>query len=90
MYDLLQLLGGIILGVGYIPQITKMIRTKSAEDFSLKTYFLLLLGIGCMEVYAIRLTFTGSGEMFLVTNTLSLLITGIMCAYRLVSALFQG
>lgn len=76
---MLQLIGGIILAIGYIPQIVKIVRTKSAADFELRTYLLLLLGIGCMEVYAINLVLAGSGGMFLITNTLSLLIAAVMC-----------
>lgn len=37
MFDFLQLLGGIILSVGYIPQIIKIIKTKSAIDFNINT-----------------------------------------------------
>lgn len=79
MYDLLQLAGGTVLAIGYVPQILKIVKTKSAKDFALKTYLLLFFGIACMEAYAVNLVLMGSGGMFLVTNTLSLLIAGIMC-----------
>lgn len=74
MFDALQLAGGIILSVGYIPQIIKLIKTKSSRDFNLKTFLMVLLGITFMEVYAVNLTMNGSGVMFLVTNTMSLII----------------
>lgn len=74
MFDALQLAGGIILSVGYIPQIIKLIKTKSSRDFNLKTFLMVLLGITFMEVYAVNLTMNGSGAMFLVTNTMSLII----------------
>ena len=74
MFDALQLAGGIILSVGYIPQIVKLIKTKSSRDFNLKTFLMVLLGITFMEVYAVNLTMNGSGAMFLVTNTMSLII----------------
>lgn len=74
MFDALQLAGGIILSVGYIPQIIKLVKTKSSRDFNLKTFLMVLLGITFMEVYAVNLTMNGSGVMFLVTNTMSLII----------------
>lgn len=74
MFDALQLAGGIILSVGYIPQIIKLIKTKSSRDFNLKTFLMVLFGITFMEVYAVNLTMNGSGAMFLVTNTMSLII----------------
>jgi len=79
MYDILQLTGGLILGLGYIPQIMQLIRTKSTADLNLKTYLLLLIGISLMETYAVHLVLQGSGHMFLVTNTLSLLLILVIC-----------
>ncbi|WP_342562050.1 PQ-loop domain-containing transporter [Paenibacillus sp. FSL R7-0345] len=74
LFALMQLLGGIILSVGWIPQIIQMIRTKSVNDLNLKAYLLMLLGIGLMEAYAVNLAADGTGLAFLVTNTLSLTV----------------
>jgi len=79
LFDILQLTGGLILGLGYIPQIMQLIRTKSTADLNLKTYLSLLIGISLMEAYAVHLTLQGSGHMFLVTNTLSLLLILVIC-----------
>lgn len=78
IFNLLQLIGGIILSVGYIPQIVKLIKTKSSKDFDIKTFVLCFVGIFLMEIYAVSLVVNGSGDMFLVTNTMSLLIQLIM------------
>ena len=78
IFNLLQLIGGIILSVGYIPQIVKLIKTKSSKDFDIKTFVLCFIGILLMEIYAVNLVVDGSGGMFLVTNTMSLLIQLIM------------
>lgn len=83
MFDFLQLLGGIILSVGYIPQIVKLIKTKSAADFNIKTFVMVWIGIFFMEVYAVDLAMGGSGTMFLVTNTMSLLVQTILVALML-------
>lgn len=78
MFDFLQLLGGIILSVGYIPQIIKLIKTKSAADFNIKTFVMVWVGIFFMEIYAVDLALGGNGLMYLVTNTMSLLVQSIL------------
>ena len=78
MFDFLQLLGGIILSVGYIPQIIKLIKTKSAADFNIKTFVMVWNGIFFMEIYAVDLALGGNGLMYLVTNTMSLLVQSIL------------
>ena len=79
VFDLLQLLGGIILSFGYIPQIRQIIITKSVADLNLNTFLMIFLGIFFMEVYAVNLVFHGAGTMFLVTNSMALALSGIMC-----------
>lgn len=74
LFALMQLLGGFILSVGWIPQIIQIARTKSVADLNLKAYLLMLLGIGLMEAYAVNLAVQGSGLAFLITNTLSLAV----------------
>ena len=54
-FDFLQLVGGLILAFGYLPQIRQLLRTKSCGDLNLKTYLYLTLGIGLMEIYAVDL-----------------------------------
>ncbi|AIQ48406.1 hypothetical protein R70723_22685 [Paenibacillus sp. FSL R7-0273] len=87
LFALMQLLGGIILSVGWIPQIMQIIRTKSVTDLSLNAYLLMLLGIGLMEAYALRLAADGTGLAFLITNTLSLAVVStvvlLILRYRL-------
>lgn len=78
-FDYLQLLGGFILALGYIPQIIQIITTHSCKDLNLRTYFAMTIGIGLMEVYAINLVLKGSGLMFLITNSVSLLIVIFIC-----------
>lgn len=77
-FNLLQLIGGIILSIGYIPQIAKTIRTKSVEDLSTAYYFNIFIGVGCMEAYAIYSALNGVALMFLVTNTIAWALGGTM------------
>ena len=74
----LQLIGGIILVLGYVPQICKIVRTKSVEDLSGTYITLMVIGISLMEVYAVYNAINGSTLMFLVTNSLSLAASAIM------------
>jgi len=74
IFSILQLMGGVILAIGWIPQIVQIMKTKSVKDLSLKSYLFMLLGIGFMEIYAIDLVINGSGIAFLMTNSLSLLV----------------
>lgn len=78
-FDYLQLLGGFVLALGYIPQIIQIITTHSCRDLNLRTYLAMVLGIGLMEVYAINLVIKGSGLMFLITNSISLLLVIFIC-----------
>lgn len=74
LFTVMQLIGGIILSVGWIPQILQIIKTRSVADLSLKSYLLMLLGIALMEAYAVNLAAQGVGLAFLITNTLSLAV----------------
>jgi MtN3 and saliva related transmembrane protein len=78
IFDFLQLIGGIIMSFGQIPQIIQIIKTKSAKDINLKTYIMMFTGIFLMETYAINLVVNGTGGAFLITNTLSLFASGVM------------
>ena len=73
IFDVYQLLGGIILTAGQIPQIIQLIKTKSSRDLNLITYFMIFLGILLMEIYAINWVLNGSGHAYLITNTISLI-----------------
>ncbi len=80
IFALFQLVGGIILSFGWIPQILQMIKTKSAKDLNQNTFWLLFTGIGLMEVYAVSLAMDGVGYAFLITNSLSLVLIVIILA----------
>ncbi|ASA21337.1 PQ-loop domain-containing transporter [Paenibacillus donghaensis] len=82
-FSAMQLVGGIILSVGWIPQIMQILRTRSVADLSLKSYLLMLLGIGLMEVYAIHLSLSGVGLAFLITNSLSLSVVSVVVVLML-------
>lgn len=64
LFSLMQLIGGVILSLGWLPQIIQILKTKSVADLNLKSYLLMLLGIGLMEAYAVNLVLTGVGLAF--------------------------
>lgn len=73
-----QLLGGLILLSANYPQIKKIIRTKSVEDFHPFYLWLVAIGIFFMELNAAYLLSKGQAVTFFITNTLSLLIAVTM------------
>jgi MtN3 and saliva related transmembrane protein len=72
VYDWFQLIGGVILALGYLPQIRQLLTSRSCRDLNLKTYVALAAGIGMMEIYAYNLWVHDTAAMFFATNTISL------------------
>ena len=80
IFGIFQLIGGIILSIGYIPQIVQMFRTKSSEGLNFKSFGMIFAGILLYEIYAILLVvINDSGHMYLITNSISMLLSGSMC-----------
>jgi len=79
IFDILQLIGGLILSFGYMPQIIQIFKTKSVNDLNLKTFLSVFIGILFMEIYAVNLVINKVGYMFLVTNSMSLFLSGLVC-----------
>ena len=80
VFGLFQLIGGVIMSVGYIPQITQILRTKSSEGLNIKSFGMIFTGILLYEIYAIALVvLEGSGHMYLITNSVSTVLSGLMC-----------
>lgn len=75
LFNVLQLLGGLIVSLSYLPQMRQILRTKSVKDFNLNSFIFLTIGLMCMETYGIYLLLTKSIIMFLLTNSLGLIVT---------------
>lgn len=79
LFNILQLIWGILLTAGYVPQILKTINTKDVDSFSMNYMVLVSIWITLMQMYAIHLYMsTGEWLAFLITNTLSWLCALIM------------
>ncbi|PFI26715.1 hypothetical protein COK07_29095 [Bacillus thuringiensis] len=77
LFNLLQFIGGVILSVGYIPQIIKIIKTKSVRDFSLIYLTGIFTGILFMEAYAVYMYFVmHTAGAFMITNTIAMILSG--------------
>ncbi len=86
-FDFIQLFGGILLTIGYIPQIRKILRTRNVESFDMTAFSIIALGIGCMEAYATYQWFVlGVAGAFMITNSISfviaLIMVGLILLYR--------
>ena len=80
IFDVLQLIGGGIICIGYLPQIWKVLRTKSVEDLSLGAFLTISVGVFFMEFYGIDLVLSyNMGHAFLITNTLNLMLGVTLC-----------
>lgn len=80
IFGIFQLIGGVILSIGYIPQIVQIFRTKSSEGLNFKSFGMIFAGIWLYEIYAISLVvINDSGHMYLITNSISMLLSGSMC-----------
>jgi len=79
IFDLIQLISGLIICYSYIPQILKIHRTKSVGDVSIAMYILYTVGCLLFQIYVIHLIIVfGTGFTILFTNSLSLLLSIIM------------
>lgn len=58
MFDILVLIGGLVVAFGTIPQIEQMVRTKSVNDINLTNVILTLVGIVMMMTYSIHYNLT--------------------------------
>ena len=79
IFGVFQLMGGILLSIGYIPQIRQILRNKSSEGLNSKSFKTILSGIVLYEIYAASLAIKGCGIMYLITNTVSMLLAFTMC-----------
>lgn len=80
LFNVFQLIGGIIMSVGYIPQIKQIFTTKSSKGLNFKSFGMIFLGILLYEVYAVAIVVNDhSGHMYLITNSVSLFLSGLMC-----------
>ena len=80
-FNLVMTIGTVIIIAGYIPQVWKTWRTKSAGDLSLRAWTMWLVGESCVLVYAIGLYVRyPKSFMVLIFSSLSFLLIGTTTA----------
>ena len=65
-------LPAILFFISGLPQMIKLLKTKSSEDISISMYFLTIIGVGIIIVDA----YLFKNYSILVSNLASLVITG--------------
>lgn len=76
IFDYLQLVGGMILAVSYVPQIIKTYKVKKVDEISLAFWSMLFVGLSLMEVNALHLMSLGVYS-YAITETFNVLLCGI-------------
>ena len=78
IFELIQLIAGLIFCYSYIPQIFTIYKNKSAKDVSLNMYILCAIGAILSEIYLVYLVLTfGTGGVMLLTNTMGFVLSSI-------------
>lgn len=76
--NICQLIGGLVIGLSYLPQIIQILKTKSVQDLNLTSYVTLGIGLGLTELYALYLLIAQGLGMYLLTNSIGLITIIIM------------
>lgn len=86
-WDNAQLLGGFLISGAYVPQIMRMLKTRSSQDVSMGFLWMILTSLLLMSGYSLSKHFTHDAGMLalVVTNILNLLmvILTLIVAHRL-------
>lgn len=77
MFEVVGILGSLIVCISACPQIAKTWKTKKANDLSIYYLLSLMIGILMITIYSIRL----ADVIFIFANTLSILSTGILIVF---------
>jgi MtN3 and saliva related transmembrane protein len=73
IYDILQLVSGVLAVSAFIPQIVKTLKTKSVGDISPPMFALNVIAATLAEFYALNLWKEQDEPAFLITNSMILL-----------------
>lgn len=66
---MLQIIGGVVLVVSYLPQLKQIWKTRSTQDINILFPVAVVIGVGLMEPYAISVAKTAWA--YTVTNSVS-------------------
>ena len=69
-YTIVGYLGGFLIIISSLPQLFKIIKTKSSQDLALETYMLLIIAQSCWIYYG----FAKNDIEVVITNIISLFL----------------
>ncbi len=72
----------ILTTLAFIPQLTKTLNTKKAEDVSLTTLLMFLTGVAAWIIYGIQI----SSKPILIANTITFLLNFLILVFKLIYA----
>lgn len=76
--EIVGYVAGFLTTVAFVPQVTKVWKSRSAKDLSLKAFFAFTVGVGLWLVYGILLK-----ELpMVVWNSVTLLLAGAILAMK--------
>lgn len=75
--ELLGLVAGALVAIGFLPQIIRVLRLKSAYEISLPFTLLLLSGVSCWLIYGLLLQLI---PVVLWNGTMAALALVLICA----------
>lgn len=79
MFDTLQLIGGTLLALSYVPQIYKTNKIKRVDEISKAFWTILFIGLCLMEINALHLISLGTWS-YAVTESFNVLLSGTFVA----------
>lgn len=76
--EIFQFVGGILLTLAALPQITQVIITKNVRGLNLTTFTMILIGNVFKSVYGIYMAINGYGIILIITTSMSFTIILIL------------
>ncbi|OGH97267.1 MAG: hypothetical protein A2039_02960 [Candidatus Melainabacteria bacterium GWA2_34_9] len=77
--DILGFIAAILTTCGFIPQLVKIIKTKSVNDISFEMFAMFLAGVTCWLIYGILI----KSPPVIIANFASILMNGTIIGYKL-------
>lgn len=77
--DILGFIAAILTTCGFIPQLVKIIKTKSVNDISFEMFAMFLAGVTCWLIYGILI----KSSPVIIANFASILMNGTIIGYKL-------
>ena len=79
--ELIGLLAAILTTIAFIPQVFKVIKTRSSEGLSLTTYLIFITGVSLWLIYGIcKMSFS-----MILGNGITVLLSSIIIYYILIN-----